>query len=617
MAITSTTTAFGPGVAAASTPNVPGVPAFYSNDYLRITSANDGLVLTSNKGGPVTIDIPDAYYTMAGMATALATALNGSTALTGTTGAGHITFTATFNTSTLLYTVDATTGHTIAYTHTGSDAGATFGFAASHAAAQTLVSDDQVGGFNTILFTFTAGTDNDSTVVYSLYDNTRSAYIKADGTTGTTSVWQTFTNWNGGGASGRVATYGTTTYTAYTFKAAAKNVLGTTTAFSASSTNMYSNVLVDWGTASDELDREVTSGNTKIKLSGVTVAGASYTVYGTSGYGAIPLQLVLQNNSSTLSRVALEFSEDQENYTTAADFYIVTSANDGLRFTSDKGGPVTVDVPDATYNSGTSMAAALATALNGSTALTGSTGAGHITFAVTYSTTTFKYTINATTGHTIALDYWNSDGAYSFGFNDSTTAAQTNVSDESRGVCPRSMPTSPTGVESTIYWDSYSDAGKSEHDSTVTLRFTPYDVSPSGGDAGAVAVSNTFEVDNTPAQVTLTNADGFTWDEDTTPAFVATMGSVRGGSVLFFELTVTDYSDALIFTKDSSLAVAGWEYQPVGSSYVACLISGVPAQYANNINKIRYTVQAADALTAANAQPYKVTLKQGEIRDVG
>jgi hypothetical protein len=258
------------------------------------------------------------------------------------------------------------------------------------------------------------------------------------------------------------------------------------------------------------------------------------------------------------------------------------------------------------------LASILATAINGSTELTG----GVITFGVLYSTTTFKYTIDATSGHTIALDYWNSDGAYTFGFNTTTTAAQTAVSVESRGVCPRTMPTNSTGVESTVYWDSYTDAGKSESDSTVSVRLTPYDTSPSGGDAGASAVSNTFEVDNSPVQVTLTNADGYSWDEDTTPAFVATMGNIRGGSALFFKLVILDYSDTLILTADSSLSIDGWEYQPSGSSYVACPISGVSAQYIDGTNKVRYTVQAGSALTPSNAEPYKITLRQGEIRDV-
>jgi hypothetical protein len=178
------------------------------------------------------------------------------------------------------------------------------------------------------------------------------------------------------------------------------------------------------------------------------------------------------------------------------------------------------------------------------------------------------------------------------------------------------MPTNSTGIESTVYWDSYTDSGRSEKDSTVTIKFTPYDVSPTGGNAGAAQVSNTFGIDNRPVQITLANADGYTWDEDTTPAFTATMGSVRGGSVLFFELTILDYNDSAVLTADSSYAPTGWEYQPSGSSYVSVVGTGVSAQYANGTNKIRYTVPAGSALPAANAEPYKVTIKQGEVRDV-
>ncbi len=607
MPISSTTTAFGPGAAAATTPNVPTTPAYVSNNIIRITSANDVLVLTSDQGGPVNVDTPDAYYTPSGLATALAAALNGSTTLTGST----ITFAVTYSTSTLSYTLNATTGHFLAYTHTGSDMAVTFGFNANHSSAQYLYTDNPIEGKDTIEFDVGANS-NSTEVTYCIYHISSSAYVKADGTTGSTAVWQTLANWNGGGQAGRVVVYGTTTYTPYTFKAAAKNPLGTTTAWSSASANMFANVMVDWGTASDQLEREIPTGNTKIKLNGVTVGSTTYSAYCAGGYGAVLLQFVLQNNTATLSRVAMEFSEDQSNYTTATDFYIVSAANDVLRLTSDLGGPVNIDVPDATYNSGTSIAAALATALNGSTALTG----GTITFTVVYSTSTYKYTVDATSGHTLALDYWNSDGAYTFGFNDNTTAARLLISDESRGTCPRALATTAVGITHSVYWDSYTDAGNSEKDSTVSLRLTPYDVSPTGGDAGAVVTSNTFSIDNTPAQLTVANSDGFSWDEDTTPIFTAVMTSPRGGTRLFYKIAVYDYSSVIQLSKDSSESVTGWEYQPSGSSYVAAPSSGISGQYVNGINKVRYTVQAADALTQANAQPYQVVMTPGEVRDV-
>ncbi len=605
--ITSTTSAFGPGAPGTPAPNVPGVPAYVTNEIFRVTSANDVLVLTSDQGGPVNLAVTTGYYTASGLATAAQSALNGSTTLTG----GAITFAVSYSTTTLTYTFNATTGHTLAYTHTGSDAGATFGFSASHSAAQYLYGDDPTEGQNTIEFSFGAN-GNSTLVTYCLYDNTRAAYIADDGTTSSTAVWQLLEDWDNSGTDGTVVTYGTTTYTAYTFKAAAKGQDGTTSAFSADSSAMYSNVMVDWGTVSDELDREVPTGDTKIKLSGVTVSGTAYTAYSAGGYGAVAVQFVLQNNYSTLSRVKLEFSEDQENYTTATDFYIIGSGNDVLRLTSDQG-TTDVDIPDGTYNTGTSLASVVATVLNGSTTLTG----GVITFAVSYSTTTFKYTVDATTGHTIALNYWNSDAAYTLGFNTSTTAAQTNTSHESRGTCPRALATNSTGVEHTVYWDSYTDSGRSEKDSTVTLRLTPYDASPTGGNAGAVKTSNTFSIDNRPEQLVVANADGFEFDDDTTPAFTAVMDSARAGSVLFFKLVVNDYNDAQVLLADSSVSVTGWEYQPSGSSYVSVPIAGVSAQYVDGANKVRYTVQAGDALPQANEEPYKVTIVAGEVRHTG
>ncbi len=112
-----------------------------SKGIFEINASNDVMVLTSDEGGPVSIDIPDGTYEGAALATALETAMNASDTLTGT---GTITFVVTYSTSTLKFTLDATAGKTIAYTHTGSDAGFTLGFTADAAAAQTITSDTAV-----------------------------------------------------------------------------------------------------------------------------------------------------------------------------------------------------------------------------------------------------------------------------------------------------------------------------------------------------------------------------------------------------------------------------------------------------------------------------------------
>jgi hypothetical protein len=112
-----------------------------SKGIFEINAANDVMVLTSDEGGPVNIDIPDGTYEGAALATALQTAMNADNTLTGT---GTITFAVTYSASTLKFTLDATAGKTIAYTHSGSDAGLTLGFSADAAAAQTITSDTAV-----------------------------------------------------------------------------------------------------------------------------------------------------------------------------------------------------------------------------------------------------------------------------------------------------------------------------------------------------------------------------------------------------------------------------------------------------------------------------------------
>jgi len=109
--------------------------------YFEITAANDVMVLTSDEGGPCNIDIPDGSYEGADLATALQTAMNADSTLTG----GTITFSVSYSSTTRKFTLDAGSGHTIAYSHSGSDAGLTLGFTDDHSAAQTITSDEEAG----------------------------------------------------------------------------------------------------------------------------------------------------------------------------------------------------------------------------------------------------------------------------------------------------------------------------------------------------------------------------------------------------------------------------------------------------------------------------------------
>ncbi len=103
----------------------------------------------------------------------------------------------------------------------------------------------------------------------------------------------------------------------------------------------------------------------------------------------------------------------------------ITSSNDVLAFTSDKGS-ANIDVPDNTYEID-NLVTALQIAMNANTTLTGT---GAITFIITYSSTTGKVTIDAGTGHTIALTYSTSDGALTWGFTANKSAAQTITADQ-------------------------------------------------------------------------------------------------------------------------------------------------------------------------------------------
>jgi hypothetical protein len=124
--------------------------------YFEITAANDGLILTSDQGGPSTVNIPDGTYEGAALATALQTAMNADSTLTG----GVITFAVSYSTTTHKFTIDATAGHTIAYTNTGSDAGLTLGFSADAAAVQTITSDTEAGDPTAIVEQIRAATED-------------------------------------------------------------------------------------------------------------------------------------------------------------------------------------------------------------------------------------------------------------------------------------------------------------------------------------------------------------------------------------------------------------------------------------------------------------------------
>lgn len=158
------------------------------------------------------------------------------------------------------------------------------------------------------------------------------------------------------------------------------------------------------------------------------------------------------------------------------------------------------------------------------------------------------------------------------------------------------LTTSPTGTSHTFVWDSYTDAGRSEFDTSVYLRITPYDVSPSGGDAAETVTSAAFAVNNLPAAITWANSDAVAWGEDTTPTFIATITSLRGGtgSCGFPDLRIhAAVGDALVRKCASYEAVAGWEYETATDTWVALTPSGIPITVIDGVNRMRYTPTTA------------------------
>jgi len=135
---------------------------------------------------------------------------------------------------------------------------------------------------------------------------------------------------------------------------------------------------------------------------------------------------------------ALKFLDISEGY------FEIASVNDQIIFTSSEDGPITIEIPDGNYD-GDDLATALQTAMNADDDLTGS---GTITFAVSFSATTRKFTIDAGSTHTIAYTHAGSDAGLTLGFNENQSAAQTITSNIAAG--------DPTEIVETIR-DSVED----------------------------------------------------------------------------------------------------------------------------------------------------------------
>ena len=101
-------------------------------------------------------------------------------------------------------------------------------------------------------------------------------------------------------------------------------------------------------------------------------------------------------------------------------YFEITAENDLLVMSYDGGAATNVEVSDGTYE-GDDLAVALEAAID---------TAFSITSTVAYSSTTYKFTIAVTSGHTITIDTSASDAALTFGFTEDPTAALSIVSDQ-------------------------------------------------------------------------------------------------------------------------------------------------------------------------------------------
>ncbi len=110
--------------------------------FITITTANDVLIMKYFGGAATNVTVAAGTYDGDGAAAALETAID---------AAFTITSTVAYSSTTYKFTITAPATKTLAYTHSGSDGGLTFGFNDDHAAALSFASDLPVGDPNSMV----------------------------------------------------------------------------------------------------------------------------------------------------------------------------------------------------------------------------------------------------------------------------------------------------------------------------------------------------------------------------------------------------------------------------------------------------------------------------------
>jgi len=104
--------------------------------YFIINAQNNVLKLKYDSGSTTSVTLTDGTYEGSTLASHIQTVMNSTLTMSGTVA---------FSSTTYMFTLSAGAGHTLTYTHSGSDAGLLIGFTADKSAALTLTSDVACG----------------------------------------------------------------------------------------------------------------------------------------------------------------------------------------------------------------------------------------------------------------------------------------------------------------------------------------------------------------------------------------------------------------------------------------------------------------------------------------
>ena len=105
-------------------------------NYFIVNASNDVLKLKYDSGAVTDCDVADGTYNGDSLATIMKTTIDAALTCTSTI---------TYSSITRKFTIAVPAGHTITYTHSGSDLGLTIGFNQDHAAALSITSDVEAG----------------------------------------------------------------------------------------------------------------------------------------------------------------------------------------------------------------------------------------------------------------------------------------------------------------------------------------------------------------------------------------------------------------------------------------------------------------------------------------